>query len=151
MSGLTFEVRAIPAPQGSKRHVGNGILVESSKKVKPWREAVRAECVAAMKANPPALWLNPGWRGPVEVWIDFRLPRPKSHYRTGKMSAYLRDDAPVYVSKRPDIDKLIRSTLDALTASGVFGDDGQVARLTVDKYYAVPAAPVGAVITVRPL
>jgi crossover junction endodeoxyribonuclease RusA len=145
MAGLTFEVRDIPAPQGSKRHVGHGILVESSAKVKPWREAVRAECVAAMTDT------SIGWlAGPVEVTIWFYLPRPKSHYRTGKMSAYLRDDAPAFCSKRPDVDKLIRSTLDALTASGVYADDGQVARLNVDKCYAVPA-PVGAVITVRPL
>jgi crossover junction endodeoxyribonuclease RusA len=146
MTGVTFEVRDIPAPQGSKRHVGHGILVESSKKVKPWREAVRAECVAALIDTGEKTAMT----GPVEVAIWFYLPRPKSHYRTGKMAAYLRDDAPAFCSKRPDVDKLIRSTLDALTAAGLYGDDGQVARLNVDKCYAVPA-PVGAVITVRPL
>ena len=31
------------APQGSKRHVGRGIMIESSKRVKPWRDAVRIE------------------------------------------------------------------------------------------------------------
>lgn len=31
-----------PAPQGSKRHVGRGVLIESSSKVRPWRETVKA-------------------------------------------------------------------------------------------------------------
>lgn len=35
MSTTTIIVHGIPAPQGSKRHVGNGVLLESSKMVKP--------------------------------------------------------------------------------------------------------------------
>ena len=31
-----------PAPQGSKSHVGNGVMIESSKRVKPWRRQVAA-------------------------------------------------------------------------------------------------------------
>jgi Holliday junction resolvase RusA-like endonuclease len=145
MSGLTFEVRDVPAPQGSKRHVGHGILVESSKKVKPWREAVRSECVAAMR-DTAISWPT----GPIAVIIRFSLPRPKSHYRTGRNAGVLRDDAPGYCSKRPDVDKLVRSTLDALTAAGLYGDDAQVAVLEVEKRYADPD-PVGAVITVSAL
>ena len=37
---ITFHVSGTPAPQGSKRHVGGGRMIESSKKVEPWREAV---------------------------------------------------------------------------------------------------------------
>ncbi|QDH92357.1 RusA-like resolvase [Gordonia phage Spooky] len=36
----TIWIPGIPAPQGSKRHVGNGILIESSKRVGPWRAVV---------------------------------------------------------------------------------------------------------------
>ncbi len=42
---LTITVYGTPGPQGSKRFMGvkggKGVLVESSKKVKPWREAVK--------------------------------------------------------------------------------------------------------------
>lgn len=31
-----FSVLGLPAPQGSKTHVGEGRMVESSKRVKPW-------------------------------------------------------------------------------------------------------------------
>ena len=147
-AGLIFEVRGIPAPQGSKRHMGNGVMVESAgQKLKSWREAVRAECVAAM--------LDTGTEtitaGPVAVTATFLMPRPKSHYRTGKHSGVLRDDAPRYVDKRPDIDKLVRATLDALRYGGAYMDDSQVARFKdVEMVYATPPLTMpGAVIVVR--
>ena len=31
------------APQGSKKHVGNGIMVETSKRLKAWRNQVEFE------------------------------------------------------------------------------------------------------------
>jgi hypothetical protein len=42
MKQVCFTVYELPAPQGSKRHVGNGRMIESSTKVKPWRQAVIA-------------------------------------------------------------------------------------------------------------
>ena len=46
MGALTFRVYGTPAPQGSKRHVGRGVMVESSKKVAPWRQDVVAAAAA---------------------------------------------------------------------------------------------------------
>ena len=148
MSGLIFDVRGIPAPQGSKRHMGNGVMVESAgQKLKSWREAVRAECVAAMLNTDTATITA----GPVAVTATFLMPRPRSHYRTGKRAGELRDDAPRYVDKRPDIDKLVRATLDALRSGGAYMDDSQVARFTdVEMVYATPPRTMpGAVIVVR--
>jgi crossover junction endodeoxyribonuclease RusA len=142
VNGVTFEVRGTPSPQGSKRHVGNGIMVESAgQKLKSWREAVRSEAVGAMKDtnHPPII-------GAVAVVVTFFLPRPKAHYGAKGLKA----TSPVTCAKRPDADKLLRSTLDALTAAGVYVDDSQVVHLAAAKMYADPA-PVGAVITVRPL
>jgi Holliday junction resolvase RusA-like endonuclease len=109
--------------------------------VKPWREAVRSGAALALNAtNTLPL------RGPVAVTVTFFLPRPKAHYGAKGLKA----SAPVTCAKRPDVDKLLRSTLDALTSAGVYGDDSQVVHLTVWKMYSDPS-PVGAVITVRPL
>jgi crossover junction endodeoxyribonuclease RusA len=146
VSGLTFEVRGIPGPQGSKNQWGQ----ESSAKVKPWREAVRWSCVEAMTEEWGPLKYPAANTVAVEVAITFLLPRPKSHYFTGKRAGELRPDAPGYCAKRPDIDKLTRSTLDALTSAGAYDDDSRVVELHVSKMYADPA-PAGAVITVRPL
>ena len=98
---VTIVVYGVPAPQGSKRHVGGGRMIESSKKVGPWRKAVVDACVK-QNLGPYAI------EGPVAVYIVFTLHRPKA----AKPLAY--------PDKRPDLDKLIRSTFDALTTAGVW-------------------------------
>ena len=105
-------------------------MAESSAKVKPWRQDVAA---AAIEAAAEAGWVTPA--GPLEVEITFYLPRPRYHYRTGKHAGEIKDTAPDLVDKKPDLDKLIRATLDALTTAGVIHDDAQIARLTATKIY----------------
>ena len=136
----TIRVFGTPAPQGSKRHVGNGVLIESSAKVKPWRQDVRA---AALEADAH-------FDGPVSLTVGFLLRRPASHFRTGRNAHLLRDSAPAYPGKKPDIDKLLRSTLDGLGESGIWRDDAQVVRVRAEKLYA-DHEPVGAHITIEPL
>lgn len=126
---LEFSVRGIPAPQGSKRHVGRGIMVESSKKVRPWRDAVRAEAVAGFVDQKPL-------DEPVRVQMVFTFLRPASHYRTGKNAGLLRDGAPTAPGVMPDLSKLIRSTEDALTEAGVWRDDARVVEVSARKVYA---------------
>lgn len=62
--------------------------------------------------------------------------RPKGHYGTGKNEGRLKPSVPFFYAKTPDIDKLVRSTSDALTISGLWIDDGQVAELSVIKLYS---------------
>lgn len=125
-------VHGNPAPQGSKRHVGNGVMVESSKAVKPWREAVKW---AALE-----LHLSAPIQDAVTLDITFVLPRPKSLPKKV-----------LYHTKRPDLDKLLRSTLDALKQAGVYGDDSQVCKLIARKMYQHqhPLGIPGAVIDVE--
>jgi Holliday junction resolvase RusA-like endonuclease len=147
VNALTVDVVGLPAPQGSKRaFVVNGrpVMAESSKKVKPWRQDVAA---AAAAAAEEARWQTP--TGPVRVDITFYLPRPKYHYRSGARANELKPNAPIYVDKKPDKDKLERATCDALTTAGVIRDDAQIASGLVEKHYA--NGPTGARITIRPL
>lgn len=55
--------------------------------------------------------------------VTFHLPRPKGHYRTGANAHLLRDSAPEQPSVKPDLDKLVRSTMDGLSEAGVWHDD----------------------------
>lgn len=148
MTVLTFAVRGIPGAQGSKRHVGHGVMIESSKKVKPWRSDVKS---AAEQAMTQRAWHT--LAGPTEVTLTFRFRRPKSHYRTGRNAHLLRDNAPLFPTTRNlgDADKLARSTLDALVAAGVMTDDSLVARLFITKLWCDDAGPVGATVVVRRL
>ncbi len=109
---IAFKVYGMPAPQGSKRHVGNGVMIESSKKVKPWRQDVVAAAREAMAG--PAGWA--ALDGPLVAVMVFTLPKPKSAPKTRQ----------TWPDKKPDLSKLIRSTEDALTTAGVIADDARI-------------------------
>ena len=82
------------------------------------------------------------------VSIVFRFKRPKSHLTT---NGQLKANAPKHcIVKRNDIDKVCRSTLDALTDGGVFADDCLAVHLNAEKRYCVGSEPPGALITVIP-
>lgn len=106
------------SPQGSKKHVGHGILVESCKEVGPWRERV----ALAVAAQGEALIQKPE---PVSVILHFILPRPTSTSKKNTPPA----------TKRPDLDKLVRAILDALTHI-LYEDDSQVNFVTATKRLA---------------
>lgn len=153
MSGPTrLELRVVgtPAPQGSKKgfynkKLGRVQMVESSNKVKPWRQDVAAAVGAAMD-DPDTDWHVPA--GPVRVDITYYLARPKAHYRTGKYANQLKPTAPSLVDKKPDKDKLDRATHDALTSAGAIRDDAQIVDGRTRKVYADAATGARITITV---
>jgi crossover junction endodeoxyribonuclease RusA len=136
---IHIDVLGLPAPQGSKRHVGRGILVESSTKVGPWREAVVAAATNQGHANRML-------EGPVTVDVSFYFPRPKGHYRA---DGSLKESAPFTHSTKPDIDKVLRSTLDALVQAAVIADDSRVQAVEARKLYATSDRAPGALIFVE--
>ena len=142
---ITIRVAGVPAPQGSKRHVGGGRMIESSRAVGPWREAVRAETQHAMGRMETSDW--PGLHSPVQVTVKFTLPRPQGHYGTGRHATTVRPSAPRWPHRKPDLDKLIRAVLDGITQGGAIADDAQVVRIAAQKTYGTP----GAVITIEEL
>jgi Holliday junction resolvase RusA-like endonuclease len=122
---ISFFVPGIPAPQGSKRAFVVGkraVLVESSKGCKPWRDSVRG---AALEANALRAMPFEGFVGaPLRLRIVFVMPRPRTVPRE-------RCGWPATI---PDLDKLLRSTLDGLTGA-LFRDDGQVVQIEAEKHY----------------
>ena len=126
----SFFVEGTPAPQGSKSGFirgGRVVLVESSKKVKPWREAVGAK---ARESVGELL------DGPLVLDVVFVMPRPKA----------LGDKPAPPMVQRPDLDKLLRSTCDGLTGSA-YQDDSQVVTIHAHKRRAEPGETPGAHIT----
>lgn len=152
-------VNGSPAPQGSKRHVGGGRMVEASAAVGPWRDAVRGETQLLLS------WLRgDGWRelamtdldvlttsAPAAVTIVFRFARPAGHFGKGRNAAVLKPSAPrrPVTMKRNDIDKLARATLDGLVDGGAMADDAQVVDLNLSKIYCAPGETPGAVIEIE--
>lgn len=137
----TLFIPGVPAPQGSKRHLGGGVMVESSARVRPWRTDIREAALGLrdMRAADELPSIIPAGQA-VDVTLTFCMPRPKSHYRGGRRAHELRDTAPTWHTSRPDVDKLTRTVLDAL--SGVWWvDDSQVAMVTAAKSYTNDGGP----------
>lgn len=144
---ITITVIGPPQPQGSKkafynRRIGRAIIVEDNAKNRPWRESVKHAALAVMGRDSH---LVPAVSGPVEIDVIFTMPRPKKYEKS----------ATALPSARPDIDKLLRSSGDALTDAGVYQDDSNVVVINARKLYAGDRARgamdiPGAVIVVRP-
>lgn len=151
---VTFTVRGTPFPQGSKKAMpiyrkvggkrvftGRVAMVDDNKQgLAAWRTPVTLRCRQAMSRRAPL-------DGPVRVDIVFYLKRPAGHYGTGRNAGILKPSAPLFPSVKPDLDKLERATMDALTAGGAFTDDARVVALSSTKVYADAHDP-GATITV---
>jgi crossover junction endodeoxyribonuclease RusA len=141
MTAIHLRVYGLPAAQGSKRHVGRGVMIESSKRVKPWRSDV---VTAAL-----AVYDGPLIEGAVGVSMVFLFARPKGHFgRKG-----LKPSAPQHLTSHAagDLDKLCRSTLDGLSAGAggtLLRDDSQVVNLTASKRYCVGEERPGAIVSV---
>lgn len=146
---ISFDVIGQPAPQGSKKayvnkYTGRANLVESSKGVGPWREAVKAAVFVQRIPRTP---------GPVFVSIIARFARPTSHYGTGRNADRLKPSAPAYPigKNRGDVDKLARSTNDGLADAGVIDDDKFIVRTVIEKRWCRPGELPGADIHIAPM
>lgn len=113
-----FVVYGTPGPQGSKRHVGGGRMIESSKKVKPWRQDVKAAAEFLLISHRPSSERARAAPidGPIWLRMVFTLPKPASAPKRRR----------VFPDKKPDVSKLARSTEDALKDAGVYADDARI-------------------------
>lgn len=134
---VCFFVPGIPRPQGSKRYLGHGKMVEAgSKHLAPWRADVRAAAEQALGDDGPGAL----WDQPVKVQLIFWLPRPKAHFGSGRNANKVKPSAPRWPAGRPDLDKLARAVLDAITGV-VIADDSTVVDLCLRKRYAHNGGP----------
>lgn len=128
----TFWVAGLPVPQGSSRAfvvAGRARITSTSgHRLQDWRQAIASEARFAF---------NELIAGPVLVRAEFFVPRPAS-----------RRKADLHPDRRPDLDKLARAVLDALTGVAV-ADDAQVVQLVASKAYAAPTGQPGVRVTVE--
>jgi len=138
-----------PAPQGSKKYVGTRrtasganipLIIESSPKLPAWRKAVSDAVIQAMIDSGD----NSKFDGAVKLEAVFYLTRKKTVTRA-------------YPTVPPDLDKVLRSLMDGITARsksgqilGVWGDDSQVVKLEVSKKYATGQSGVAVTISNYP-
>ena len=121
MPWLEVTVEGSPVPQGSFRHVGNGRIISANPKLNSWRQTIADQ---ASSQTPVRLI-----EGSCRVELVFTLPRPKS-------VPIKRRTRP---TTKPDLDKLVRATLDAISLERyvqILTDDSIVTDLHAAKRYA---------------
>lgn len=127
---LEFVVYCHPEPQGSSRgFVGKGkngkpraIITSDNAKLKPFRQAVAQSVAAELSQVAPVAEKHV----PVGLRLDFFFEKPPSVPKKR-----------LFPVVKPDLDKLCRSTLDALTGI-LFADDSQVVKVDMEKHYGTP-------------
>lgn len=109
---IEFHVDGLPIPQGSMKVINGHIIHSQGSALAAWRSAIAYSAKGA-GARP----VSEG----VSVDLIFTMPRPRTVKR-------------LEPSVAPDLDKLIRAALDALTAIAYL-DDGQVTEIYSRKIY----------------
>lgn len=136
MDSVMFHVYGFPAPKGSSTRMPNGAMLPagttaSRKKFAEWRTDIRLAAVNAMEGEQAST-------APIRLMCEFQLPYPTSSIRKYQMGWLPH-------TKKPDVDKLMRALLDALTGV-VWVDDSQVCYAMVNKVYAWNGKPGAEVI-----
>ena len=110
---IAFSVEGKPIQQGSMRAFNNRIVHNKTKELMAWRQMV---AVSAHSAGCIPI------EGAISITMHFRYERPKSVKRA-------------VPTVPPDLDKQVRSILDALTGVA-YVDDSQVTHIIAGKSYA---------------
>ena len=109
---IEFRVNGLPVPQGSMKVINGRVLHSQGSALAVWRSTIAWE--ATLAGCKPE-------EGAMKVMLIFIMPKPKTVKRPEPSVA-------------PDLDKLTRAALDALT-SVAYVDDGQVTEIHAVKIY----------------
>jgi crossover junction endodeoxyribonuclease RusA len=120
---ISFVAYGVPAPQGSMRAFNvkgrqHPVVTSDNPRTRPWKQTVLLAARDALCDRAPIDIA-------VRVDVQFYMPRPKSAPKSRRLP-----------TKLPDLDKLVRAILDAMTDAGVWHDDSQVAMIQAAKFYA---------------
>lgn len=130
---VVFAVVGAPVTQGSKRALlprgqTRPVIVDDNRAaLKSWRRLITELAREA--------WPRPPIDGPVAVGLAFKLARPQRPQW-------------LFPAVKPDIDKLARAALDAITDARVWRDDAQVVQMHATKVYECDGEPPGLVVKI---
>lgn len=132
MTDITLLIPGKPRSKGSYRAIVRGkhaFLSNMDEHLAEWTNLIRLS------------WQHRNLPGPsekcfeVEVMCEFT--RPKKHFGTGKNAGNKKPNAPQadYCTRKPDVDKILRAILDALTGF-CWKDDCQVVMCKLRKCWS---------------
>lgn len=119
---ISFFISGVAKPAGSKRgffipKLKRVVITDANPNSRDWKTDVKHAAIEHYQ--------GPLLDCPIKLRLTFHVMRPKSHYRSGKNAALLKDGAPKFPTSKPDVLKLARGVEDALT-SVIWKDDAQI-------------------------
>lgn len=130
MNNFGFIIDGVPVAKGRPRFTSAGGFARTYTPAKTKNAEGMIEWLAsnAMRSNDnPMLLIEP-----LTVFIEFRMPIPKSFSKAKILSCLCGETVPTF---RPDADNLAKTVLDAMNKT-VYRDDSQIVDLIVRKRYA---------------
>ena len=126
MFSLTFHIHTIPVPKGRPKFskIGGFVRTYTPKKTQDFEAYVREAAKQAMTREP--------LETPLAVYLYFRLPIPHSYSKKRTTACLAGSEKP---TKKPDLDNLAKSVLDALNGV-IYLDDSQIVSLHMTKVYS---------------
>lgn len=146
---ITVNVFGTPKAKGSPKVVTRGRggvvlpfprVLHDTPESASWASEVGQAAVMVVQRTGAAMFVDRA----LIVRVTFRLIRPAGHF--GKKG--LKPSAPAYPHTKPDLDKLLRNTMDPLEGV-VFDGDSRIAAFDARKVYCEPGEGPGATITVE--
>jgi crossover junction endodeoxyribonuclease RusA len=128
---VRFTAVGLPVAKGSMRAVGRGRMTNANPKTAEWQALVAHFAAVAMTDQVP-------FDEPVSVELIFGVARPKSAPKRV-----------LFPATRPDLDKLARCVLDAMTGV-IYRDDALIVDLDCSMRFAV-GRPPGVRVVVAPV
>lgn len=128
---VDFEILGTPAPQGSKTGFNQGgrvVIVEGKGPGRAKHKAWRQDVAATSRDIAADVGM---FDGPLRVHLEFRLSMRTTAPK------WLQDIGWDWAPTKPDIDKLVRSTLDGLVEGGLIREDSRVVELSASKIAVV--------------
>lgn len=130
----TIRIPGAPVPQGSMRTFPSGGMAHSNEQR---LMGFRADVTVEWGSRPPI-------KGPVVLICMFTFARPAAHYYPAnrrRLAPVRRPDSPWQHTQKPDVDKLLRAVMDALTGRA-YADDEQVVSATGHKQWGTEGSTV---------
>lgn len=143
---IEFEVAGVPV--GEPRHrtaLRRGRIHHvRDERADSWKQTVRQAARQALLDAGLLMPLVP-LGVPVRVELEFRMPRPKAHFGTGRNAERLKSSAPSWHTATPDGDNLEKALIDACgpwprgSRAILWADDSVVAVVIRSKRYTSDA------------
>lgn len=125
---IRFEVLGIPKAQKRAKFARQGGFVKTYDPSGKDKQSMAAE----IKRFAPRIPIDE----PITVKIEFYMPRPQSHFGSGKNSSVLKPNAPSWCSSKPDLDNMVKYITDVMNAV-FYRDDALIFWITANKRYSL--------------